>query len=307
MRQVDEVLADERLVELVYEAWRAAGRTAAPAGASGTPADVVLRLLVLKHVRNWSYAVLEREVRANLVYRQFTRVGAGKVPDAKTLGRLGIALGPAVIEQIHQRVVAIAQEQKVVQGRRMRVDTTVVETNIHYPTDASLLGDGVRVLTRTMKRITELAGAAGAKLRDRTRSTQPLPDADRPRRAQPRRAGQAAHAAVLPQADGHHRPGRRSGQALRREVGDGHQAQRRRCSSRWLSRAIAPYLETMIAAGAAGDASNPRAHRPRQHPRAGQDRQPVRARTPRSSARARPASPPSSARWSRSRRPSSRS
>ena len=53
----------------------------------------------------------------------------------------------------------------------MRVDTTVVETNIHYPTDASLLGDGVRVLTRTMKRIAELTSLSGAKLRDRTRST----------------------------------------------------------------------------------------------------------------------------------------
>ena len=52
----------------------------------------------------------------------------------------------------------------------MRVDTTVVETNIHYPTDSSLLGDGVRVLTRTMKKITGIAGAAGAQLRDRSRS-----------------------------------------------------------------------------------------------------------------------------------------
>jgi IS5 family transposase len=52
----------------------------------------------------------------------------------------------------------------------MRVDTTVVETNIHYPTDSSLLGDGVRALTRIMKKVTAIAGAAGAKLRDRSRS-----------------------------------------------------------------------------------------------------------------------------------------
>jgi len=52
----------------------------------------------------------------------------------------------------------------------MRVDTTVVETNIHYPTDSSLLGDGVRVLTRAMQKITRLTGVVGAKLRDRTRS-----------------------------------------------------------------------------------------------------------------------------------------
>jgi IS5 family transposase len=131
-----------------------------------------LRLLVLKHMRNWSYQVLEREVRANLLYRDFTRVGGGKVPDAKTMGRWGLALGPATVEEIHDRIVAIARAEHLAQGRRMRIDTTVVETNIHYPTDSSLLGDGVRVLTRTMKKIAGVAAAAGATLRDRTRSVQ---------------------------------------------------------------------------------------------------------------------------------------
>jgi IS5 family transposase len=171
MRHVDKVLEDPLLLKVVHDALASRWTNSLTRGRKGTPVEVVIRLLVLKHMRNWSYAVLEREVRSNLVYRQFTRVGSAKVPDAKTLGRLGIALGPKVIEQIHQRVVAIAQEKKVISGRRMRVDTTVVETNIHYPTDASLLGDGVRVLIRTMKQITKLAGTAGAKLRDRARST----------------------------------------------------------------------------------------------------------------------------------------
>src|SRR5437660_810288 len=83
-------------------------------------------------------AGLEREVRANLVYRDFTRVGAAKMPDAKTMGRWGVALGPEVIKQIHERMVKIAQANRVTEGRRMRVDTTVVETNVHYPTDSSL-------------------------------------------------------------------------------------------------------------------------------------------------------------------------
>ena len=86
------------------------------------------------------------------------------------MGRWGVAVGPDVIKQIHERMVKIAQENKVSEGRRMRVDTTVVETNIHYPTDSSLLGDGVRVLIRTMKNITKIVGEAGAKLRDRSRS-----------------------------------------------------------------------------------------------------------------------------------------
>lgn len=171
MRHIDKVLEDPLIVKAVYDALASRWTNSRTRGRKGTPVDVVIRLLVLKHMRNWSYAVLEREVRSNLVYRQFTRVGSAKVPDAKTMGKLGIALGPEVVEQIHQRVVAIAKEKQIISGRRMRVDTTVVETDIHYPTDASLLGDGVRVLTRTMKRIAKLAGTAGAKLRDRARST----------------------------------------------------------------------------------------------------------------------------------------
>src|SRR6476659_5078511 len=115
-------------------------------------------------------AALEREVRANLVYRDFTRVGSGKMPDAKTMGRWGLAIGPQVLRQIHDRMVKIAHDNGVVAGRRMRVDTTVVESNIHHPTDSTLLGDGVRVLTRTLKKITDIVGAVGTKLRDRSRS-----------------------------------------------------------------------------------------------------------------------------------------
>jgi transposase, IS5 family len=90
-------------------------------------------------VRNWSYDELEREVRANLVYRAFTGIGDQKVPDAKTLARLGQVIGPEVIRDLHERLVALAREHGVVQGRKLRVDTTVVETNIHYPTDSNLL------------------------------------------------------------------------------------------------------------------------------------------------------------------------
>jgi transposase, IS5 family len=170
MRQADQVLDDAELLELVYEAQGKRRPKSRCHGRKQTPAEVVLRLAVLKHVRNWSFEATEREVRANVVYRQFTRIGAEKVPDAKTLGRLVQALGPAVIQQVHQRLVAIAQEKKVVRGRRLRLDTTVVEKNIHYPTDSSLLGDGARVLTRTMKKITELTGRAGTKLRNRMRT-----------------------------------------------------------------------------------------------------------------------------------------
>jgi len=171
MQAADRVLADEEIVTAVYEALAQRHPKSRSLGRKGRPAELVLRLLVLKHARNWSYEVLEREVRANLVYRHFTRVGGGKVPDAKTMGRWGVAVWPEALEQIHARIVAIAREKRVIEGRRMRVDTTVVETNIHYPTDSSLLGDGVRVLTRIMKKITKIA-SAGTELRDRSRSVQ---------------------------------------------------------------------------------------------------------------------------------------
>ena len=170
MRPADQLLDDDQLLTTVYEALAQRCPQSRRRGRRGTPAEVVLRLLLLKHIRNWSYEVVEREVRANLVYRCFTRVGGGKVPDDTVMNQWALALGPEVIENLHHRVVAIAQEKKVVEGRRMRLDTTVVETNIHYPTDRSLLGDGVRVLTRAMKRIAVIAGDVGTKLRDRRRS-----------------------------------------------------------------------------------------------------------------------------------------
>lgn len=170
MLHADALLDDEKLLQLVQQALSARCRKSPTRGRPGTTAEVILRTLVVKHMRNWSYQGLAREVRANLVYRQFTRIGGEKVPDPTTLSRVARQLGPQVIEQIHQRLVGMAQEKKVVQGKKLRVDTTVVETNIHYPTDSSLLQDGVRVLTRVMAKVASVAGQAGQKVRNRTRS-----------------------------------------------------------------------------------------------------------------------------------------
>jgi IS5 family transposase len=103
----------------------------------------------------------------------------------------------------------------------MRVDTTVVESNIHYPTDSGLLGDGVRVLTRSMRKITELAGTVGAKLRDRSRSVKwrvlEIARAARGKAPPSRDKLKAAYGSLI-QATG-----RVVGQAKRfsREIGDG--------------------------------------------------------------------------------------
>jgi len=170
MRHADRLLDDPEMVNIVHQVLLKRRPQSRTRGRLSTPAEVVLRLMVLKHIRNWSYGVLAREVRANLVYRQFTRIGHHPMPHAKTLGKLGLLLGSTVVQQLHQRVVAQAQAEKVIRGNKLRVDTTVVETNMHYPTDSALLGDGVRGLTRVMRQITEVVGERGEKLRDRQRS-----------------------------------------------------------------------------------------------------------------------------------------
>jgi len=170
MRRADDILNDEELIGHVFEAQGRRWKKSRTRGRLQTPSEVVLRLLILKHIRDWSYQTLECEVRANLVYRSFAGIGGEKAPDAKTLGRLGQVIGCDVVAQLHQRVVELAIENKVVVGRKMRVETTVVETNIHYPTDSSLLGDGARVLTRVMKKVEAVAGGLVRKVRNRLRT-----------------------------------------------------------------------------------------------------------------------------------------
>jgi transposase, IS5 family len=128
------------------------------------------RLLILKHLFDWSYDDLEYEVRANLVYRAFTHIDAGDVPDAKTILKIARALGPAVIAQLHRQVVEVAKRAGVTRGRRFRIDTTVVETHVHDPTDSTLLRDGVRVLTRTLQHASTVLGDPAGRIRHRMRS-----------------------------------------------------------------------------------------------------------------------------------------
>jgi transposase, IS5 family len=170
LRAIDEVLTDDELVDHVVEALGRRHRQSRRRGRPGTPAEVVLRMLVLKHLFDWSFDECEREVRGSLVYRPFCRIDGERVPDAKTLIRLSHCLGPDVLKGLVERLVVLARTRRVVRGRRMRVDTTVVETNIHYPTDSTLLADGVRILTRTLQRLRTTATDGGVRFRDRTRS-----------------------------------------------------------------------------------------------------------------------------------------
>ena len=170
LRRIDTVLEDEAVIEVVAQALEARWPHSRRRGRPGTPAEVVIRMLILKHLFDWSYDDLEQEVRANLVYRAFTRIDAGEVPDAKTILKIAGALGPDVIGHLHRQVVEVAKRAGVTRGRRFRIDTTVVETTVHYPTDSTLLQDGVRVLTRTMERASSALGDEPGRIRNRLRS-----------------------------------------------------------------------------------------------------------------------------------------
>jgi IS5 family transposase len=153
LEPVGSLLDDPELVDMVRKRLAARRSNSTRTGRPGIAPDRLLRCCVLKHLKGWSFRELERELRANLVCRRFTRFDADPTPDFTTLCRTFALLGPSLTQKIHRRVVAVARQKRVASGRKVRSDTTVVESNVHYPTDSTLLADGIRVLTRSLKRI----------------------------------------------------------------------------------------------------------------------------------------------------------
>jgi IS5 family transposase len=152
---VDLLLDDPALVDLVRQCLAKRSPLSTRTGRRGIAADRLLRCCVMKHLKGWSFRDLERELRSNLVYRRFTHFDADITPEFTVFSRSFALLSPAVTAEIHQRVVRLACEHGVAQGEKIRTDSTVVESNVHYPTDSSILGDGIRVLSRSLQRIAD--------------------------------------------------------------------------------------------------------------------------------------------------------
>jgi IS5 family transposase len=147
LKFADEALKDPRLLAPFREDEAETGR---PTTAIAT----YLRMMYLKYRCQMSYEVTVKEVADSLKWRKFCHLPlSGKVPDDKTLIKLTGRFGEEAVKRVHDTVVRQAVEAKVIRGRKMRVDTTVVESNIHHPTDTGLLADGVRVVTRTVRKI----------------------------------------------------------------------------------------------------------------------------------------------------------
>lgn len=171
---LDVVLDDDELFRLIRDDLTLRYPQTTSRGRKSTPVEVILRMLAVKHLYDFSYELTEQHVSDSLVLRQFCRVYFHSVPDHTTLCRWAQLIQPPTLQAFNDRVLSLAVAAKLTQGRKLRMDGTVVETTIHHPTDSSLLADSVRVLGRTMTRARQLLapGTALAKttFRNRTRS-----------------------------------------------------------------------------------------------------------------------------------------
>jgi IS5 family transposase len=135
------------------------------------PVDTLLRLLYLKHRYGLGYESLCREVADSISWRRFCHIGLDRpVPHPTTLVKLVRRAGPEVIEQLNQALLAKLAEGKLLRARKLRVDTTVVEADIDYPTDADLLEQAVRKLGGLVRRIKARGAASRTRFRDRGRA-----------------------------------------------------------------------------------------------------------------------------------------
>ncbi len=160
LAQLDRLLEDDAIFSRVKADMARRRPHSLTLGRPGTPVEVVLRLLVLKRLHGWSYEEVERFVGGSLVLRPFCRVSLKKVPDDTTLLRWAQIIAPASLAAPNERVVALARPLAVTRGRKLRLDSTVVATTIHHPSDSSLLADGVRVLSRVLRRARAVPGPA---------------------------------------------------------------------------------------------------------------------------------------------------
>ena len=165
LAKIEAYLDDERFVA----PWRALFDRRL--GRPSVPVDTLLRLLYLKHRYGLGYESLCREVADSISWRRFCHIGLDRpVPHPTTLVKLVRRAGPEVIEQLNQALLAKLAEGKLLRARKLRVDTTVVEADIDYPTDADLLEQAVRKLGGLVRRIKARGAASRTRFRDRGRA-----------------------------------------------------------------------------------------------------------------------------------------
>jgi transposase, IS5 family len=172
---IDGVLGDRAVLEPIAEHWQREaeqrGWATARHGRPTIPMATYVRLMVVKQRSGWGYERLCREVSDSLHLRRFCRISlADRVPDESTLRKLTRRLGPEVVAGLTRAVIAKGVAETRFRARAVRIDSTVVEADVRYPTDAGLAGDAVRLLAREGKRAAALAAGGAAHMRDRSRA-----------------------------------------------------------------------------------------------------------------------------------------
>ena len=180
LAELDRLLDDDALFETVKADLSRRRPNSERLGRHSTPVEVILRMLVVKRLYGWSYERTEHFVSDSIVLRQFCRLYLESAPDDTTLIRWANLIGAQTVAALNDRAVELARSLKVTRGRKLRTDGTVVETNVHHPTDDALLADGVRVIGRLVKRAKGFVEESiqkeqkGEPFRDRARSAKRL-------------------------------------------------------------------------------------------------------------------------------------
>jgi IS5 family transposase len=164
LTRVDKLLDDERFFAPFRE------RFGTTMGRPTTAVSTYLRMMYLKHRYQLGYEVLVKEVSDSLAWRRFCHLDLGdRVPDSTTLIKLTHKYGADTVRALNDALVLKLKEGKVVRGRKLRLDTTVVESDIHHPTDTGLLNDGIRVITRVVSKLKKVVPGIGSQFVKHTR------------------------------------------------------------------------------------------------------------------------------------------
>jgi IS5 family transposase len=164
LTEVDKLLDDERFFAPFRE------RFATRMGRPTTAVSTYLRLMYLKHRYELGYEVLVKEVSDSLAWRRFCHLALDdRVPDSTTLIKLTHKYGEDTVRSLNDALVLKLKEGKVIRGRKLRIDTTVVESDIHHPTDTGLLNDGIRVITRVVSKLKKAVPGIGSRFVKHTR------------------------------------------------------------------------------------------------------------------------------------------
>src|SRR5437660_1617499 len=172
---LDGLLSDHELLWPLVERWRQefeqTGRLVLTEGRPTIAMETFIRLRVLKQRYRWGYRTLVVEVSDSIHLRRFCRISLSeRVPDESTVRKLTRRIGPETVSELTRALIVKATREKRFRPRAVRIDSTVIEADVRYPTDAGLASAGVRTLAREGRKLAELIGETKRRVRDRSRS-----------------------------------------------------------------------------------------------------------------------------------------